>query len=186
MTVSLRRVSPLATRSESDRFAVVDAALVAQKAADAAVNSRRREIHCFHAADTASLQRMLNALQPGSYVRPHRHLTPPKAESFVLLTGSLGFIAFDGTGNFGPDDCVLLSRERGVLAVDVVEGVWHAILALEPDTVAFEAKPGPYAAVSDKDFAAWAPAAETPEALAYLRSVEDRFRALTGLGPRAW
>jgi cupin fold WbuC family metalloprotein len=183
MSDSLRRVSPLATQSDHDRFAVVDAALLTRKAEDAAVNARRREIHRFHAA-ADSLHRMVNALQPGTYVRPHRHLSPPQAEAFVLLAGSVGFVAFGEDGRFGPDDCVLLDRERGNLAVDVPAGTWHAVLALAPDSALFEAKPGPY--IADKDFAPWAPVDGAPEAVAYLQAVEDRFRALTGLPPRSW
>lgn len=180
MPVSLRRLSPQATQAGAHRFAAVDAALVAQKARDAAVNPRGREIHRLHVEDAATLQRMLNAVQPGTYVRPHRHLAPPKAEAFILLSGSLGFVAFDDDGRFGPEDCLLLDRQRGAWAVDVTAGVWHAILALEPDTVVFEVKPGPYSPLSDKDFAPWAPAEGTAEAAAYLAAVETRFRAYVG------
>ena len=184
MSGPLRRVSSLATQSDHDRFAVVDAALVAQKARDAAVNPRKREIHRFHAADAETLHRMVNAMQPGTYVRPHRHLTPPKAEAFMVLSGRVGFIAFDEAGHFGREDCVVLDRDQGALVVDVVAGVWHTIVALAPDTVAFEVKPGPYSPLSDKDFASWAPAEGTPESLAYMAATEDRLRTLLGLPPR--
>jgi cupin fold WbuC family metalloprotein len=182
----LRRISPLATQAEPHRFALADAALVAQKARDAAANARKREIHCFHVDDAASLHRMINALQPGTYVRPHRHLTPAKDEAFVLLTGQMGFICFQDDGSFDREDCAVLDRERGVYAVDAPAGGWHAILALAPDTTLFEIKPGPYSPVSDKDFAPFAPADADPAAQAYLQAVEDRFRQLMGLPPRAW
>ena len=184
--MTLRRISALATQSDHDRIAVVDAALVAQKSREAAANPRLREIHRFHATDDAALQRMVNALTPGTYVRPHRHRNPPKDESFVLLTGSMGLVVFRDDGGFLREDCVVLSRERGVLAVDVRAGCWHAILALEPATTVFEVKPGPYTATDDKDFAPFSPADSDPQATAYLRCVEDRFRMLTDLGPRPW
>jgi len=114
-------------------------------------------------------------------VRPHRHLTPPKAEAFVVLTGALGFIAFDDNGNFEREDCLVLDRERETYAVDVVPGTWHAILALVPDTVVFECKPGPFSPMSDKDFATFAPAEGSAEAAAYLAALEKRFRELRGL-----
>jgi cupin fold WbuC family metalloprotein len=186
MTRTLRRVSPQATQSDHDRFAVVDAALIRQKARDAAANPRRREVHRLHAEDGETLHRMLNALQPGTYVRPHRHLTPPKAEAFILLSGRLGFVAFDDAGNFGRDDCLVLDAAAGSLAVDVPAGTWHAILALAPDTVVFEVKPGPFRPVSDKDFATWAPAEGTPEATTALMATEDRLRAFLDLPPRPW
>jgi len=182
----LRRISLLATQSGHDRFAGADAALLARKARDAAANPRRREIHRFHASDGASLHRMINALQPGSYVRPHRHLTPPKDEAFVLLTGAMGFVAFRDDGSFGAEDCAVLDRARGVLAVDVVAGVWHTVFALVADTTVFEIKPGPYSPVSDKDFALFAPADDDPGALPYFRDLEARFRSLMGLPPLSW
>ena len=52
---------------------------------------------------------------------------------------------------------------------------------LEPDTVVFEVKPGPYQPTSDKDFAPWAPAEGGPDAPAYLADLEARFRTLWGL-----
>ena len=182
----LRRIAPGATESGHDRFAVVDAALLAAKAADARGNPRLRDMHRFHAANAENPQRMVNALQPGSYVRPHRHLSPAKSESFVLLAGSLGHVVFADDGSFTAEDCVILDRERGVLAIDVRPGLWHGIVALAPDTAVFEIKPGPYAPLDDKDFAPFAPAEGSPGATAYLAGLEDRFRALMGLSPRAW
>ncbi|OLN24677.1 Tryptophan synthase beta chain like [Desulfovibrio sp. DV] len=179
-----RRIGPGATESGHDRFAVADAALLAQKARDAATSPRLREMHRFHDSDGDNPHRMVNTLQPGSYVRPHRHLSPAKSESFVLLTGSLGHVVFADNGSFGAGDCVVLSRESGVLAIDVRPGVWHAVFALVPDTTVFEVKPGPYQPLDDKDFAAFAPAEGDDAASAYLQALEERFRELTGLPPR--
>ncbi len=44
-------------------------------------------IQPFHKQNSDTLHRMLNAVQPDSYVRPHRHLDPPKAEAWILLQG---------------------------------------------------------------------------------------------------
>jgi cupin fold WbuC family metalloprotein len=184
--MTFKRISPVATQSEHKDWLALDAALLAQKAADAAASPRLREIHRLHAEDGESLHRMLNAIQPGSYVRPHRHLDPPKAEAFILLQGALGFVQFDDDGGVRRENCLLLDRERGALGVDAREGRFHAIFALAPDTVAFEVKPGPYSPVSDKDFASWAPAEGDARAKAYLMALEDRFRELFGLEPRLW
>ena len=183
---TLRRISPLTTQSDHDRFLVADAALVAQKCRDAAANPRRREIHRFNSDDAARLHRMINALQPGTYVRPHRHLTPPKDEAFVALTGQMGFICFKDDGSFDREDCAVLDAAAGSYSVDVPAGSWHCIMALVPDTAVFEVKVGPYNPVSDKDFALYAPADDDPAALDYLRGVEDRFRELLGLSAREW
>jgi cupin fold WbuC family metalloprotein len=47
------------------------------------------------------VQRFLNALQPGTYVRPHRHLRDAGVngfEFFLVLQGSLGLLILDEQG----------------------------------------------------------------------------------------
>ncbi len=180
------RISPVATRSCHEAVAVIDRDLIRRKACDAQAGTRRREIHIFHQGDADPLQRMLNALQPGSYVRPHRHLDPPKSESLVLLQGQLGYVSFREDGLPDEESFLLLDSERGVYGCDIRPGVWHTIFALAPDAVLFEVKPGPYSAANDKDFASWAPLEYSPEAAAYLAGIEDAFRCRWDLPPRPW
>lgn len=172
----LFRVSPLTTRAEPGLWTPIDRTLLLEKARDAAANTRLREIHCFHLEDAAPLQRMLNALQPGTYGRPHRHLSPAKDEGFVLLAGRAGVAVFEEDGTLADENLILLDREAGVLGVDIRAGAWHALVCLAPDTVLYEVKNGPYAAVDDKDFAPWSPLPDTAEARDYLRGLEERFR----------
>ena len=169
-----------ATRSEHERVARIDLALVRRKAEDARSNPRRREIHVLHRGDADTLHRMLNALQPGTYVRPHRHVEPPKAEAFVVLQGAAAFVPFLDDGAIDVEGLSLLHRERGALGVDCRAGVWHSFLALEPDTVLYEVKPGPYDAAADKDFAPWAPPEGTPEGDSYRERLETEVRLLLG------
>jgi cupin fold WbuC family metalloprotein len=118
----------------------------------------------FHAPEDA-YQRLLNAVQPGSFIRPHRHRAPAKSESFVVLAGEIGLFWFDDEGRvvgarrLGPD--------RETRAVDIAPGVWHTFLALRADTVVFEGKNGPYDPSVDKEFAAWSPAEGDPAAAGY-------------------
>ena len=177
----LSRLSPLATISGHVRFQAIGRDLLRQKAKDAAQNARLREIHVLHADDADPLHRMLNALQPGTYARPHRHLDPPKSEGFVILQGAAGIVLFEQDGPERGEEYILLDQRRGDLIADVRHGVWHTILALEPDTVLYEVKPGPYSPVTDKDFAPWAPEAGSNEATVYLRDLEQRFRTAFGL-----
>jgi cupin fold WbuC family metalloprotein len=171
------RLSPLAEISRHENAFAINADLICAKSADAKSNPRKREILALHRGETDTLQRMLNALQPGSYVRPHRHHTPPRAEAIVLLSGSIGFVPFFHNGVPDVENFVLLHRTRGSLAVDCRESVWHTFFALEPDTVVFEAKPGPYDAATDKEFALWAPPEGASEAPLYLEELEEMFRS---------
>jgi cupin fold WbuC family metalloprotein len=180
------RISPVATKSCHAAATFIDRDLVQRKAYDARRSERKREIHTFHDGDADPLQRMLNALQPGSYVRPHRHLDPPKSESLVLLQGVLAYASFRDDGTQDDESFILLDLGRDVYGCDIRPGVWHTIFALAPDTVVFEVKPGPYSPATDKDFAPWAPPEYSSEAAPYLAQLEDAFRALWGLSPRPW
>lgn len=69
---------------------------------------RLRKNFNLHASYEEPSQRLLNAMEPGSYIRPHRHLTDPKPESFVGLRGRFALVAFEEEGQvekvclFGP------------------------------------------------------------------------------------
>ena len=110
---------------------------------------------------------MLNALQLGTYIRPHRHLDPPKAESILVLRGAIRYFTFDNAGAItGQYELRANSKDFGI---DTDAGVFHTFVPLETDTVLYEVKPGPYSAANDKDFAEWAPAEGHPDAADYLR-----------------
>lgn len=53
----------------------------------------------FHDSMDAPIHRMLNALEPGTYLPPHRHKNPDKEEVYLVLRGSLLAILFDDEGN---------------------------------------------------------------------------------------
>lgn len=180
------RISPAATQSGHETIAVIDAALLASKVRDARESARLRDIHIFHTGDGDTLQRMLNALQPGSYITPHVHAVPPKAESIILLQGSLAFIPFSESGEPDLDAAALLSRETNIMGVDYRAGLWHTFFALEPDTAVFEIKPGPYDPETDKQFAPWAPPEGDAAARRYLAQLEDDFREHRGMHSRPW
>ncbi|GMW01735.1 MAG: hypothetical protein AMXMBFR84_28720 [Candidatus Hydrogenedentota bacterium] len=180
------RISPVATKAGHTASLAITRELILEKARAARESLRRREIHIFHTGDEDPLQRMLNAFQPASYVQPHRHMDPPKAEAIVVLQGSLGFIGFHDNGSPDSENTFLADPAKGVVGFDVRAGVWHTFFALEPDTVVFEVKAGPYEARADKGFAPWAPKEGNPESLSYLANLEDWFRNRFELPPRPW
>lgn len=130
-------------------------------------NDRKRMILPFHKNDESTLHRMLNGIQPMSYIRPHRHLQPPKAESLIVLQGTLLCYIFQPAGEIAEIHKLVGGSEN--FGIDCEPGVYHTFIALEQDTVLFEVKPGPYSANNDKDFAPWAPKENTQEATNYLR-----------------
>jgi len=182
----LHRISPNATLSQHKHTAIIDQDLINQKVQDARESDRKRNIHVLHTGDEDTLQRMLNAFQPGTYVAPHRHVAVPKAEAVLVIQGSLGFVRFEDDGTYQAEDFVYMNPKDGVFGVDYRAGVWHTFIALERDTVVLEVKPGPYDAATDKEFARWAPQEGEEGTTEYLVRLEDHFREYFDLPARAW
>jgi len=63
-----------------------------------------------------------------------------------------------------------------VLGADIPHGVYHSVVALEPGSVFFEAKAGPYVPIRDAERAPWAPRESEPAVAAYLEQLERLFR----------
>src|SRR3989344_4324154 len=128
-------------------------ALVALRA-EAAASPRRRKNLNLHASPDDPIQRLCNAFEPGTYVRPHRH-GAGVWELFLVLGGRAAVLIFDNEG------CVTerteLQAGDGTQGAEIPPGVWHSLVALAPNTVLFEVKPGPYRPTGENDFAAWAP-----------------------------
>lgn len=145
---------------------VIDNSLLDALSSAACKNPRLRQNHNFHQSFDEPCQRLLNAVEPGSYIRPHRHLEPPRPETFVVMRGRIAVVVFGEVGSI--EQIVALAGDGAVRGVDIPAGVWHTVLSLESGTVFFEAKPGPYIPLTDKDWAPWGPDEGSPEAQAYL------------------
>jgi cupin fold WbuC family metalloprotein len=148
---------------------LISADLFARVLAEARQSPRRRMNFNFHATLDENPSRLLNVLLRGTYITPHRHADPPKAESFVVLEGRIAILIFDDAGR-------LLARHAlghgdAALGVDLAPGVWHTAAALSDYAVCFEVKPGPYVQAVDKEFAPWAPREGDPRCAAYLESL---------------
>jgi len=152
---------------------IVDRELLDALSAAARTAPRLRKNHNLHQSDASACHRLLNAVEPGSYIRPHRHLDPEKDESFVLLRGCLGVLTFDAAGEV--TGSVLLQAGGARIVADIRHGVYHAALALESGTVFFEAKAGPYLPLSEEEKAGFAPEEGSPEATRYLEGLAARF-----------
>mgnify|MGYP000022175729 FL=1 len=144
---------------------LLDQGLFADLVAAARQAPRRRLHRNFHPDDAYPAHRLLIASEPDSYVPPHRHLSPNKDETLLVLRGSLGVVFFDVAGKV--ERSVVLHAGGETLGVDIPHGVFHTVFALETGTVFFEAKAGPYVPVSADERAAWAPAEGDTGAAAY-------------------
>lgn len=133
-------------------------------------NDRKRVMIPIQRSETAPVQRLLNIMQPGSYVQPHLHPRPQAIELAQVLRGSMRVWIFDDAGHVL--DTRVCTAGTPASLVDIEPHIWHSFAALEPDTVILEIKGGPYDKAQDKIFAEWAPRESEPEQTGpYLRSL---------------
>lgn len=142
---------------------------------EAAANSPRLRAHRnFHPELSDPVQRLAIAMEPGTYVRPHRH--PHTFELLIPLSGRFVVLNFDDNGNVTRR--VVLGEE--CMALEMEAGTWHAVLSLDNGGVIFEVKHGGYQPVAPEDFAAWAPAegeTGTAELMDWYKHVQPGARA---------
>jgi len=152
-----------------DGVELLTAELVESVLEAARASPRRRMNHNFHTGPEDNPHRFLNVLLRHTYIRPHRHFNPPKAEMFVVLEGHVRIWCFAETGNVTAE--YLLGRGESSVpwGIDLKPGVWHTVTAVSDHAVCLEVKPGPWNPATDKEFAAWAPAEGDPRAVEFLQ-----------------
>ena len=121
---------------------------------------------------------MFNAIEPGSYIRPHRHASDPREELLVAVRGVMGLVTFDDQGavtnvlRFGSEK----HGDEMAVGAEVSSGTWHTVIALEPGCVLLEVKAGPFDPNQPKDLAPWAPEEGTSSAASYLQQLMLRIK----------
>ncbi|WP_430814502.1 WbuC family cupin fold metalloprotein [Carboxylicivirga sp. RSCT41] len=148
---------------------IIDKNLLSNLSDKAANSVRKRANYNFHKSADDLLHRMLNMLQPFSYVQPHKHEHPAKREAFIILKGRLLVVLFNDDGSI--KQSAVLNRDNDVFGIEIAPGCYHTIVALENNTCVYEVKDGPYDMATDKQFAPWAPAENDPEAENYLKTL---------------
>jgi cupin fold WbuC family metalloprotein len=141
--------------------------------AQAQLNPRKRQYRNIHENFKEPCQRLFNAIEPGSYICPHRHATDPRAELLIALRGSMALMIFDTEGKvtevvrFGTDK----SGDRLALGVEIPANTWHTVIALESGSILLEVKAGPFDPNQPKDLATWAPEEGSAAASDYLNQL---------------
>jgi cupin fold WbuC family metalloprotein len=144
------------------------AALMAQ----AEQSPRKRAIFRLH-EHHEPVQRMVNAILPGSYVQPHKHENPDKVELFSILVGKVACLQFDASGVV--EEVYVLDTNGTLKIVDIAPRIYHTLIALQPSAL-LEIIQGPYEAQTHKTFAHWSPAENTPGVAEYLARLETIVR----------
>ncbi len=115
---------------------IVDKKAIQSLCLEARKSPRLRQNLNLHNSYEDVSQRLLNAMEPGSYIRPHRHLGDSKEECFIGIQGRVALIIFDDKGSI--TSRIPLGPAEDTVCVDVPIGVWHTVVALEPRSVFFE------------------------------------------------
>jgi len=142
---------------------------ISETSEKAKASPRRRMNFNFHKEDSARLQRMLNAMEPGTYIQPHKHENPDKVEAFFVLRGRILVVEFDDAGNIS--EHIVLDARSGDYGAEIAPRTWHTVISLENGSVAYEVKDGPYNVSTDKNFAPWAPSEGDENCDAYIANI---------------
>ena len=103
--------------------------------------SRRRKNHNFHTPASEAANRLLDAVEPGSYIPPHRHLDPTKDETFVVLRGRFGLVCFDEAGEI--TRLAVLDPGEEVVGANIPHGTYHTLVSLAAGSVPSRPKLAP-------------------------------------------
>lgn len=118
-----------------------------ETSAKAKVSPRLRMNWNLHESFEDSVQRMFNALEPGTEVPIARH--PDCAETLIILRGRLRVLIFNNQKEIIED--VVIDPRTENIGYHIPRGCWHQVQSLEEGTICFETREGPYAPVAERD-----------------------------------
>lgn len=122
---------------------IIDENLLNNVSEQARNSERLRMNFNFHENPDDSVQRLLNALEPGTKIPVHRHMETD--EMYILLKGRLRVKFYDNNSKI--IDTEILNPNEGKYGVNIPSGQWHSLDVLESGTVIFEIKKGPYQSI---------------------------------------
>lgn len=138
---------------------IFDAEYLVDLIKQAEISKRKRQHRNIHLSYEDSCQRLFNAIDPESYIQPHRHTAASKDELLIAIRGLMACITFDDQGfvrsvhHFGSE----LYGENVCVGVEVAPNTWHTVVSLVRGAVLLEVKAGPFDPEHPKEYASWAP-----------------------------
>jgi len=130
---------------------VIDNKVLDELSAKAKASPRLRMNLDLRNSENDGSQRMLNAIEPGSPERIHRH--QHTSETVVCLRGKVVEEFYDELERICTDSIVLTPNGPNV-AVNIPAGQWHSIRAVESGSVVLAVKDGKWEPLSDADILA--------------------------------
>jgi cupin fold WbuC family metalloprotein len=130
-----------------EEMKIIDDQLLNDISKQASESQRLRMNYNLHASLEDKVQRLLNALEPGTELPVHRHKHTD--ETYVLLRGKLDVKIYDDHRKL--IQVLRLDMLEGKYGVSIPANHWHTIEVLEKGTVILELKEGPYQPLQDDD-----------------------------------
>ncbi|GBU08467.1 hypothetical protein AwDysgo_17980 [Bacteroidales bacterium] len=128
---------------------IIDQKLLDSLVGQAKESPRLRMNYNFHPRLEDPINRLLNAMEPGTIFPIHRHSNPDKDEYFLVLRGRLRCFIYNDEG-----ETILIkdiAPADGVFGMEIPSPFWHSFEVLESGTVVYEIKEGPYAPLSSEN-----------------------------------
>ncbi|MEG1592605.1 MAG: WbuC family cupin fold metalloprotein [Bacteroidales bacterium] len=115
-------------------------------------SKRLRMNYNLHDSLDAKAQRLLNALEVGTFLPIHRHIHT--SETYILLRGKIKVMFYDKNlidGKYKLVEETVLDPLVGNYGVHIPAKQWHTLEVLESGSVIFEVKDGPYTPLGEDD-----------------------------------
>lgn len=117
---------------------VIDNRILDELSAQAKANPRLRQNMDLRNSPEDGSQRMLNALEPGTVMPIHRHLS--SSETCICFRGHFEEYFYDENGNLTDT----IDMVPGGVVLNIEKGQWHSLKCLAENTVLLECKDGAY------------------------------------------
>ena len=127
---------------------IIDKKLLDDLSAQAKASPRLRMNLDLRNSEEDCSQRMLNAIEPGSPERIHRH--QHTSETVVCIRGRVVEEFYDELERICTDSIVMTPNGPNV-AVNIPAGQWHSIRAVESGSVVLSCKDGRYEPIQEVD-----------------------------------
>lgn len=126
---------------------LIDKNLLDSVTEEAKQSPRLRMNYNLHQDLGDKVQRLLNAMEPGTILPIHRH--PHTDETYFILRGKLDVHAYNNEKELIAT--YRLDPKEGKYGISMPAGSWHNVEVLESGTVIFELKEGPYTPLEEDD-----------------------------------
>jgi cupin fold WbuC family metalloprotein len=114
---------------------------------EARENVRLRKNFNLHESEKDDVQRLFNALEPGTVMPVHRHTHTE--ETYILLRGEMNVFFYNNDKQLM--DTFHLNPLEGNYGINIPSGQWHTLEVIKQGTVIFEVKKGPYSSLKESD-----------------------------------